>query len=60
MRNIEGGIQIIGPNLNGLGPNIQWIGLLGSITIWHHSSQKKKIIILFANDRLTYSNKDNY
>ena len=59
MRNIEGGIQIIGPNLNGLGPNIQWIGLLGSITIWHHTVHKKKKN-LFANDRLTYSNTDTY
>ena len=28
MRNREKGIQIIGPNLNGLGLKIQWIGLL--------------------------------
>jgi hypothetical protein len=29
MGNREGGIQIMGHNLNGLGLNIQWIGLLG-------------------------------
>ena len=27
-------IQIIGPNLNGLGHKIQWIGLLGPNIIW--------------------------
>ncbi len=29
----RGGIQVIGPNLNELGPNIQWVGLLGFSTI---------------------------
>jgi hypothetical protein len=34
MGNRERGIQIIGPNLNGLGLKIQWIGLLGPNIIW--------------------------
>jgi hypothetical protein len=34
MGNRERGIQIIGPNLNGLGHKIQWIGLLGPNIIW--------------------------
>ena len=29
MGNRERGKQVTGPNLNGLGPNIQWIGLFG-------------------------------
>ena len=35
MGNRKRGIQIIGPNLNGLGLKIQWIGLLGPHIISH-------------------------
>lgn len=31
----RGGIQVIRLNLNELGPNTQWVGLLGFSTIWH-------------------------
>jgi hypothetical protein len=35
MENREGGIQIIGPNLNGLGLTIQWVELLDPNIISH-------------------------
>ncbi len=61
MGNRERGVQIIGPNLNGLGLKIQWIELLGPNIIWHRTiaySQYKNfqmVTSLFVDPYMCYN-----
>jgi hypothetical protein len=61
MGNRKRGTQVIEPNLNGLGPNIQWIRLLSPNTISHiHTHTHTYIYIYIYIERERERERENF